>query len=99
MIQLAFWLLLASSSTPISGIRGADGDLALQEDARSPGEITPRVSFIITAHNEEARIREKIDNTLAQDYSAPGARGHRRLGLLERPDGRLSSAPTRLASA
>jgi hypothetical protein len=28
----------------------------------------PRVSFIITARNEEARIREKIENTLQQDY-------------------------------
>ena len=31
---------------------------------------TPRVSFIITAHNEERRIAEKIENTLAQDYPA-----------------------------
>jgi cellulose synthase/poly-beta-1,6-N-acetylglucosamine synthase-like glycosyltransferase len=30
--------------------------------------ITPTVSFIIAAHNEEARIRGKIDNTLAQNY-------------------------------
>lgn len=30
---------------------------------------TPRVSFIITARNEEARIRAKIENTLGQDYS------------------------------
>jgi glycosyl transferase family 2 len=28
----------------------------------------PRVSFIITAHNEVARIRDKIENTLDQDY-------------------------------
>lgn len=32
------------------------------------GTITPRVSFIITAFNEEKRIRQKIENTLAQDY-------------------------------
>jgi hypothetical protein len=32
--------------------------------------ITPQVSFIITAYNEEARIREKIENTLAQRYPA-----------------------------
>jgi glycosyltransferase involved in cell wall biosynthesis len=32
--------------------------------------ITPRVSFIVTARNEEARIRAKIENTLAQDYPA-----------------------------
>ena len=30
--------------------------------------ITPSVSVIIAAHNEERRIRQKIDNTLAQDY-------------------------------
>ena len=28
----------------------------------------PRVSFIITAYNEEQRIREKLHNTLQQDY-------------------------------
>jgi len=32
--------------------------------------FTPRVSFIIAAHNERARISEKIENTLAQDYPA-----------------------------
>jgi glycosyltransferase involved in cell wall biosynthesis len=32
------------------------------------GSIAGRVSFIITAHDEERRIRQKIDNTLAQDY-------------------------------
>jgi cellulose synthase/poly-beta-1,6-N-acetylglucosamine synthase-like glycosyltransferase len=32
------------------------------------GDITPIVSFIITAHNEERRIGEKIRNTLEQDY-------------------------------
>jgi glycosyltransferase involved in cell wall biosynthesis len=30
----------------------------------------PFVSFIVTAHNEERRIREKIKNTFAQDYPA-----------------------------
>jgi hypothetical protein len=34
--------------------------------------ITPRVTFIITAHNEEQRLRAKIENTRAQDY--PGSR-------------------------
>lgn len=32
------------------------------------GEITPGVSFIITAFNEEKRIKQKIENTLMQDY-------------------------------
>lgn len=30
--------------------------------------VTPRVSFIITAYNEESRIREKLENTLRQEY-------------------------------
>jgi glycosyltransferase involved in cell wall biosynthesis len=32
------------------------------------GAAAPRVSFIVTAHDEAARIRDKIENTLAQDY-------------------------------
>lgn len=32
------------------------------------GPIQPSVAFIITAYNEEKRILEKIENTLAQDY-------------------------------
>lgn len=32
------------------------------------GKISPKVSFIITAYNEERRIHEKIKNTLAHDY-------------------------------
>ncbi|HMX28902.1 MAG TPA: glycosyltransferase family 2 protein [Blastocatellia bacterium] len=32
--------------------------------------ITPRVSFIIAAHNEERDIAAKLDNTLALDYPA-----------------------------
>jgi cellulose synthase/poly-beta-1,6-N-acetylglucosamine synthase-like glycosyltransferase len=32
------------------------------------GDMTPRVSFIITAYNEEKRIREKVENTLGQSY-------------------------------
>ena len=32
------------------------------------GDATPSLSFIITAHNEESRIREKLENTMALDY-------------------------------
>ena len=31
-------------------------------------DMTPPVSFIVTAHNEGRRIRRKLDNVLAQDY-------------------------------
>ncbi|NGZ01755.1 MAG: glycosyltransferase family 2 protein [Nitrospira sp. WS238] len=34
----------------------------------STGPIQPTVSFIITAFNEEGRIKEKIENTLQQQY-------------------------------
>jgi cellulose synthase/poly-beta-1,6-N-acetylglucosamine synthase-like glycosyltransferase len=45
--------------------------LALSRFRKHPvrrGSIEPHVSFIITAHNEEARIREKIWNTLQLRY-------------------------------
>src|SRR5882672_11526834 len=32
------------------------------------GDMEPSVSLIIAAHNEERRIREKLENTLSQDY-------------------------------
>ena len=31
-------------------------------------DVTPRVSHIITAHNEEKRLRAKIENAVAQEY-------------------------------
>lgn len=36
------------------------------------GSITPSVSLIVTVHNEKARIRAKLENSLGQDY--PGDR-------------------------
>ena len=36
------------------------------------GDVSLKVSFIIAAYNEENRIKEKIENTLTQDY--PGER-------------------------
>jgi cellulose synthase/poly-beta-1,6-N-acetylglucosamine synthase-like glycosyltransferase len=33
-------------------------------------DVTPSVSFIVTAYNEEGRIREKLENTLRQQYPA-----------------------------
>lgn len=40
----------------------------VRSQAVRKGPIQPSVAFIITAYNEEKRIREKIENTLAQDY-------------------------------
>lgn len=42
--------------------------LRRREVRRAP--ITPRVTFIITAFNEEKRIRQKLENTLALTYPA-----------------------------
>jgi glycosyltransferase involved in cell wall biosynthesis len=41
---------------------------ALRRRVVAKAGIAARVSFIITARNEERRIREKLENTLAQDY-------------------------------
>jgi len=43
---------------------------ALRQRPVQRGTINPRVTFVITAHNEESRIREKLDNTLRQNYPA-----------------------------
>ena len=48
--------------------------LALTRVRRAPvvrRRIHPSVTFVITAHNEERRLREKIENTIAQNYPAP----------------------------
>ena len=37
-------------------------------DIVKKGDFKPNVSFIITAYNEEKRIKGKIENTLKQDY-------------------------------
>ncbi len=41
---------------------------ALRSHSVSKGPIRPRVTFIITAYNEERRIAAKLENTLLQDY-------------------------------
>jgi glycosyltransferase involved in cell wall biosynthesis len=41
---------------------------SVRNRAVAKAAIAPRVSFIITAYNEERRLREKIENTLGQIY-------------------------------
>ena len=50
-------LIILPSRSPKSAVKKADMDSTL-----------PALSLIITVHNEEARIREKLDNTLKTDY-------------------------------
>jgi cellulose synthase/poly-beta-1,6-N-acetylglucosamine synthase-like glycosyltransferase len=52
------------------------------------GDVTPSVSLIITAHNEEARIREKLENTLALDYP------RERLEIIAASDGSTDETDT-----
>ena len=51
-------------------------------------EIEPRVTVLITAFNEEAAIREKLENTLQDRLSGRQTRDPRRIGRIDRPDGR-----------
>jgi glycosyltransferase involved in cell wall biosynthesis len=69
MTELLFW---AAAGLIVYAYAGYPcGLAALAAVRRRPVRrhpIRPRVSFIITAHNEAARIGAKIENTLAQDY-------------------------------
>ena len=71
MIELSFWLCVALVIYAYAGYPCALAALSIvrRRDVRKQA-ITPRVCFIITAYNEERRIREKIENTLRQAYPA-----------------------------
>ena len=71
MASMAFWI-----SASLVGFAYAGYPLALAMIARFRSKpvarrsITPSVAFVITAHDEERRLGEKLRNTLAQDYPA-----------------------------
>jgi len=69
MIACAFWVAAALVVYAYAGYPVAL--IVLARFRNRPvirAAVTPRVSFIIAARNEERRIRRKIENTLAQDY-------------------------------
>ena len=69
--EIAFWCSVALVVYAYAGYPCALLAMTLFRDRPvRKAAITPRVSFVIAAHNEEQRIAEKIDNTLAQDYPA-----------------------------
>jgi glycosyltransferase involved in cell wall biosynthesis len=69
MIEIAFWSAAALIVYAYVGYPVALRVLCVVRDRPvRKGNITPRVTFIITAHNEGNRIRSKIENTLAQGY-------------------------------
>lgn len=71
MIRLVFWLasaLLAATYVGFPAIALLRGRLFRREVASAP--ITPFVSVVIAAHNEEGVIGERLANLLEQDYPA-----------------------------
>ena len=68
---VAFWCSVALVIYAYAGYPCALMALTLFRDRPvKKAAITPRVSFVIAAHNEEQRIAEKIENTLRQEYPA-----------------------------
>ena len=71
IIEVAFWASLALVFYAYLGYPAILMGLLLVRDRRvTRAAVRPSVSFIITAYNEERRIREKLENTLGQDYPA-----------------------------
>lgn len=69
LTQLLFWMAVGFIGYAYAGYPLLLWGLSLFRDRSvRRGVIRPSVSFIITAYNEEKRIREKIENTLIQDY-------------------------------
>jgi len=66
---ISFWSSVALILYAYAGYPAALTLLSIVRNRSiAKASVTPSVSFIITAHNEEARIRHKIDNTLRLDY-------------------------------
>jgi glycosyltransferase involved in cell wall biosynthesis len=74
MVEIAFWCAVLLALYAYFGYPCALMVLSLfkrRTVKKAPATgAPPRVSLIITAHNERQRIRAKIENTLAQDYPA-----------------------------
>jgi cellulose synthase/poly-beta-1,6-N-acetylglucosamine synthase-like glycosyltransferase len=69
MAEIVFWCSVALVLYAYLGYPSALMALSLMRNRPvRKGRVSPRVSFIIAARNEEGRIREKIENTLRQDY-------------------------------
>lgn len=69
MLEILFWLLLASIIYAYFGYPLLVYLLArFNPWSSEKGDVTPKVSFITVAYNEEGCIREKIENSLSLDY-------------------------------
>ncbi|HYI74507.1 MAG TPA: glycosyltransferase family 2 protein [Gaiellaceae bacterium] len=69
MIRLVFWGSLKALAWTHAGYPLAMGALArLRPRPVRKADATPSVALVVSAHNEEAVIRRRIDNALALDY-------------------------------
>lgn len=71
-MELMEWIFVISAVAVLYSYVGYPCVLYLLSVVRNHvvmrSDVEPHVSFIITAHNEEARIADKIDNTLLLSY-------------------------------
>jgi glycosyltransferase involved in cell wall biosynthesis len=69
VIRLVFWGSLTALAWTHAGYPLAIGALArLRPRPVRTADATPSVALVVSAHNEEAVIRRRIDNALALDY-------------------------------
>jgi cellulose synthase/poly-beta-1,6-N-acetylglucosamine synthase-like glycosyltransferase len=68
-VEIVFWLAAAMVAYAYVGYPLALGAVALLRTRPvAKADVTPPVSFIITAYNEEQRIADKLENTLKLAY-------------------------------
>ena len=73
VFEIVFWLSAFGLFYTFVGYPILIGLVALVRPRPTPKEdIIPRVSLIVSAHNEEAVIGQKIENCLALDYPREG---------------------------
>lgn len=71
IVDVVFWAAVALVLYAYLGYPAVLMALLLVRDRRvAKAAVRPSVSFIVTAYNEERRIREKLENTLGQHYPA-----------------------------
>jgi glycosyltransferase involved in cell wall biosynthesis len=68
-VKIVFWLSVAFVAYAYVGYPAVLGIVSLMRTRRvDKADVTPSVTFIITAYNEEIRIAEKLENTLKLVY-------------------------------
>ena len=87
-----FWVSIALLVYVYAGypsLLAALGRLRRRAPSAAPDTRLPSVCLVVSAHNEEAVIREKIENSLALEYGG-------RLAIVVASDGSTDRTPHRL---